>query len=162
MRENIKLSRRGFIKATGAVCSAVLMAGAVPGLLKPVMAAEEKAGDIKDTLKKLFGDRKIETGHVDLDVPIIAENGAVVPVTVTSDLPMTAGDYVKNVYVFSEGNLNPFVAKMSLTSANAKAEIAMRIKMRKTSNVRAVVETSKGNLYQNMKEVKVTVGGCGG
>ena len=69
---------------------------------------------------------------------------------------------MKNIYVFSEGNLNPFVAKIGLTSANAKAEIAMRIKMRKTSNVRAVVETSKGNLYQNMKEVKVTVGGCGG
>ena len=81
MRENIKLSRRGFIKATGAVCTAVLMAGAIPGLLKPVMA-EEKAEDIKDTLKKLFGDKKIETGHVDLDVPIIAENGAVVPVTI--------------------------------------------------------------------------------
>ena len=161
MRENIKLSRRGFIKATGAVCSAVLMAGAVPGLLKPVMAAEEQI-DIKDAMKKLFGDKKIETGHVDLDVPIIAENGAVVPVTITSDLPMKADDYVKNVYVFSEGNLNPFVAKMGLTSANAKAEIAMRIKMRKTSNVRAVVETSNGNLYQNMKEVKVTVGGCGG
>lgn len=161
MRENIKLSRRGFIKATGAACTAVLMAGALPGFLKPVMAAEEQI-DIKDALKKLFGDKKIETGHVDLDVPIIAENGAVVPVTVTSDLPMTAGDYVKNVYVFSEGNLNPFVAKIGLTSANAKAEIAMRIKMRKTSNVRAVVETSKGNLYQNMKEVKVTVGGCGG
>mgnify|MGYP003394354212 FL=1 len=75
---------------------------------------------------------------------------------------MTADDYVKNIYVFSEGNLDPFVAKMSLTSANGKAEIAMRIKMRKTSNVRAVVETSKGNLYQSMKEVKVTVGGCGG
>ena len=161
MSENIKLSRRGFIKATGAVCSAVLMAGAVPGLLKPVMAAEEQI-DIKDAMKKLFGDKKIETGHVDLDVPIIAENGAVVPVTITSDLPMKADDYVKNVYVFSEGNLNPFVAKMGLTSANAKAEIAMRIKMRKTSNVRAVVETSNGNLYQNMKEVKVTVGGCGG
>src|SRR4030065_1301361 len=161
MSENIKLSRRGFIKATGAACSAVLMAGAVPGLLKPVMAAEEQI-DIKDAMKKLFGDKKIETGHVDWDVPIIAENGAVVPVTITSDLPMKADDYVKNVYVFSEGNLNPFVAKMGLTSANAKAEIAMRIKMRKTSNVRAVVETSKGNLYQNMKEVKVTVGGCGG
>ena len=161
MSENIKLSRRGFIKATGAVCSAVLMAGAVPGLLKPVMAAEEQI-DIKDAMKKLFGDKKIETGPVDLDVPIIAENGAVVPVTITSDLPMKADDYVKNVYVFSEGNLNPFVAKMGLTSANAKAEIAMRIKMRKTSNVRAVVETSNGNLYQNMKEVKVTVGGCGG
>ncbi len=161
MRENIKLSRRGFIKATGAVCSAVLMSGAIPGLLKPVMAAEEQI-DIKDALKKLFGDKKIETGHVDLDVPIIAENGAVVPVTITSDLPMAADNYVKNIYVFSEGNLNPFVAKIGLTSVNAKAEIATRIKMRKTSNVRAVVETSKGNLYQNMKEVKVTVGGCGG
>jgi sulfur-oxidizing protein SoxY len=137
------------------------MAGTVPGLLKPALAAEEKE-DIKDVLKKFFGDRKIETGHVDLKVPIIAENGAVVPITVTSDLPMTPDNYVKKIYVFAEGNLRPFTASMELTPANGKAELALRIKMRQTSDVRAVVETNTGKLYQGSKPVKVTIGGCGG
>lgn len=162
MKENIGLSRREFIRATGAACAAFLMAGTMPGLLKPGQAAEEKGEDIKDVLKKHFGDRKIGTGHVDIKAPIIAENGAVVPITVISDLPMTHADYVKKIYIFAEGNLNPYVASAELNPANGKAELALRIKMRKTSNVRAVVETSKGNLYQAIKSVKVTIGGCGG
>ncbi len=161
MKENIGLSRREFIKATGAACAAFMMAGTLPGLVKPASAAEaeEKIGDV---LKRLFGDRKIETGHVDIKAPIIAENGAVTPITVVSDLPMTPADYVKKIYVFAEGNLKPFTASMELTPANGKAELALRIKMRKTSNIRAVVETSKGKLYEGIKSVKVTIGGCGG
>jgi sulfur-oxidizing protein SoxY len=156
------LSRREFIRTMGSACATILMAGTMPGILKPALAAEEKEVDINEVLKKYFGERKIETGHVDIKAPIIAENGAVVPLTIISDLPMTPGDYVKKIYVFAEGNLNPYVAGVTLTPANGKAELALRIKMRKTSNVRAVVETSKGNLYQAIKSVKVTIGGCGG
>ncbi len=160
--KEIELSRRQFIKTAGATCVALSVVGIIPGIFKPALAAEEKGEDIKDVLKKHFGDRKIETGHVDIKAPIIAENGAVVPLTIISDLPMTPGDYVKKIYVYAEGNLNPYVAGVALTPANGKAELALRIKMRKTSNVRAVVETSKGNLYQAIKSVKVTIGGCGG
>ncbi len=161
MKENIGLSRREFIKATGAACAAFLMAGTLPGLVKPTSAAEaeEKIGDV---LKRHFGDRKIETGHVDIKAPIIAENGAVVPITVTSDLPMEKDNYVKKIYIYAEGNIQPYVASSNLTPANGKAELALRIKMRKTSNVRAVFETSTGKLYEGIKSVKVTIGGCGG
>ncbi|GAB4410336.1 MAG: thiosulfate oxidation carrier protein SoxY [Thermodesulfovibrionales bacterium] len=162
MNTNNKLSRREFIRATGTACAAFLMAGTMPGLLNPALAAEEKGEDIKDVLKKYFGDRKIETGHVDIKAPIIAENGAVVPITVISDLPMTPDDYVKRIYIFAEGNINPFTAGIELSPANGKPELALRIKMRKTSNVRAVLETSKGKLYEGIKSVKVTIGGCGG
>jgi predicted secreted protein len=54
------------------------------------------------------------------------------------------------------------VAGVDLTPANGKAEFSMRIKMRKTANVRVVLETSKGKLYGATKAVKVTIGGCGG
>jgi sulfur-oxidizing protein SoxY len=156
-----ELTRRGFITSTGAACAMLLMAGSLPSLVRQAFAAP-KQENINDVLKKRFGDRKVSMSHVDIEAPIIAENGAVVPVTITSDLPMRSDDYVKKINVYAEGNLDPYVAGIDLTPANGKAEFAMRIKMRKTANVRVVLETSRGKLYSASKSVKVTIGGCGG
>lgn len=161
-KEIVKLSRRQFIKVTGTACAAFLMADSMPSLAKIAFGEVPVEENIQDVLKRHFGDRKIETAHVDLKAPIIAENGAVVPITVTSDLPMEKNNYVKKIYIYAEGNLQPYVASVELTPANGKAELALRIKMRKTSNVRAVLETNTGKLYQGVKSVKVTIGGCGG
>ncbi len=161
-RKNMILSRRQFIKTTGVTCTALLMSGSLPSLLKPAFAAELKEENINDVLKKYFGNRHIEVSHVDLRAPIIAENGAVVPIMITSDLPMETNNYVKKMYIFVDGNLNPYIASIDLTPANGKAAFELRIKMRKTSNVRAIVETNKGQLYGAIRSVKVTIGGCGG
>ena len=166
------ISRRDFIRATGLTCAALVMSGSLPffkkqafaekgASAKPAVAAAE-GENIKDVLKRFFGDRKIEDSHVELKTPIIAENGAVVPIRVSSDLPMEPDNYVKSIYIFVEGNIKPYTARVDLSPANGKAEIKLRIKMRKTSNVRAVVETSKGKLYGAVNPVKVTIGGCGG
>jgi len=118
--------------------------------------------DINDKLKATFGNRRVELSHVTMKTPIIAENGAVVPVNIDSDLPMETGDYVKKVYIFVDNNYDPFIASMDLSPANGKAALSLRIKMRKTSQVRAIMETSNGKLYGSIKTVKVTIGGCGG
>ncbi len=155
------LTRRAFIKSTGAACAMLFVAGSLPSLVRPAAAAPNEK-NINDVLKKQFGNKNVSMSHVDIKAPIIAENGAVVPITITSDLPMRSDDYVKKINVYAEGNLEPYVAGIDLTPANGKAEFAMRIKMRKTSNVRVVLETSKGQLYGAAKAVKVTIGGCGG
>ncbi len=170
--ERIRISRRHFIKTTGIACAALVMGGSLPKLIKPAYgekskentsAAQQIEGEnIQEVLKRYFGDRKISNSHVTLKTPIIAENGAVVPITVSSDLPMSQDNYVKSIYVFVEGNLKPYTARIDLSPANGKAEVKMRIKMRKTSNVRVVVETNKGKLYGAINPVKVTIGGCGG
>ncbi len=100
--------------------------------------------------------------HVTMKTPIIAENGAVVPINISSDLPMEPGNYVKKIYILVDKNLDPFIASMGLTPANGKAAVSLRIKMRKTSLVRTILETSNGKLYGSTKTVKVTIGGCGG
>jgi len=160
--ESVELSRRQFIKTTIAASTSFLIAGSLPSLVKKAFSETPVEEKIDDVLKRHFGNRKIETAHVDLKAPIIAENGAVVPITVVSDLPMEKDNYVKKIYIYSEGNLQPYVASAELSPANGKAELALRIKMRKTSNVRAVLETNTGKLYQGLKSVKVTIGGCGG
>lgn len=159
--KEVVLSRRAFLKTGGAACAMFLVAGSLPGLVKPAFGAPKKES-IKDVMKRQFGDRHMSMSHVDIKAPIIAENGAVVPIRVVSDLPMRPDDYVKKMYIYAEGNLEPYVAGVDLTPANGKADFSLRIKMRKTANVRAVVETSKGKLYEATRAVKVTIGGCGG
>ena len=159
--KEMALTRRGFIKSAGAAGAMLVMAGALPSLVKSVFPARPKE-DINEVLKRQFGGRKVSMSNVNINAPIIAENGAVVPITITSGLPMSKDDYVKKINVYADGNPEPYVAGISLTPANGKAEFALRIKMAKTSNVRAILETSKGKLYGAIRPVKVTIGGCGG
>jgi len=108
-----------------------------------------------DALKALYGKSVQPSDQVSLDAPEIAENGAVVPISVTTKLPKVTGIAVMVLE-------NPFtLAAAYKIPEGTEASVAARLKMAKTSKVVAVVE-SDGKLYSATKEVKVTVGGCGG
>lgn len=142
----------------------VLAVGALGGIvaaLAPRLAAA-KPEDVAAAIKKLYGDKAIAAGKVKLEMPQIAENGNVVPMTVSVDSPMTDADYVKAVHVFAEGNPIPTVATFYFTTASGRAVCSTRIRMATTQNIVAVAETSKGQLFTGKTEVKVTIGGCGG
>ena len=113
-------------------------------------------------IKKLFGDRKLAEGKIKLDLPSIAENGLVVPLNFEVESPMTEKDYVKAVHFFAEGNPNPGVAAFEFSPLSPKASAAIRIRLATSQNIIAVAEMSNGDLYTAKKEVKVTIGGCGG
>ena len=108
-----------------------------------------------DVVKLLYGKPFEASDKVALDVPEIAENGAVVPVSVSSTLPD-----VTAISILVPGNPSTLAASY-LLPAGTLPSIGCRLKMAKTSNVIAVVE-SGGKLYAATKEVKVTLGGCGG
>jgi sulfur-oxidizing protein SoxY len=120
---------------------------------EPAVAAE---------IKKLYGDKKIDSGKVKLDVPEIAENGLVVPVNVEVESPMTDQDYVKAVHVFADGNPAPGVVSYRFTPACGKAAASTRMRLAQTQNVICIAEMSNGNLHMAKSNVKVTIGGCGG
>jgi sulfur-oxidizing protein SoxY len=108
-----------------------------------------------DALKALYGRSAEASDKVNLDAPEIAENGAVVPIAITSTLPNVTGIAMLVLD-------NPFtLAAAYKIPAGSQPQVASRLKMAKTSKVVAVVE-SGGKLYTATKEVKVTVGGCGG
>ncbi len=114
-----------------------------------------KAKNEADAIKALYGKAAEVSDKVKLDAPEIAENGAVVPVSVTTTLP----DVTSIAFLVSE---NPVVLVASYKiPAGTMPSVANRIKMAKTSNVIVVVEAG-GKVYSTTKEVKVTVGGCGG
>jgi sulfur-oxidizing protein SoxY len=108
-----------------------------------------------DAIKALYGKDAEISDRVKLEAPEIAENGAVVPISVSSALP----DITSIAVLVSE---NPFPLAAAYTiPAGTSGMVASRLKMAKTSTVVALVE-SNGKIYSASKEVKVTVGGCGG
>jgi sulfur-oxidizing protein SoxY len=108
-----------------------------------------------EAIKVLYGKTAEPSDKVKLDSPEIAENGAVVPISVSSSLPD-----VSSISILVSENPNALAASYKIP-AGTVPNVANRLKMAKTTNVIAVVEAG-GKLYSASKEVKVTVGGCGG
>ncbi len=153
------MNRRTLLKRSLAASAVSVAASA--GLLSPstVMAAWPKAAfEAKDVAGGLAGAMgSSEFAHSDaikVKAPDIAENGSVVPVTISTTL-----DGVEQISIFADANGSPLVASFNLSGS--QAYVSTRIKMGKTGNVLAVVKAN-GTLHANKKEVKVTIGGCGG
>ena len=154
-------TRRLILQGTGSV--ALLGFGGLSFAPLPALAAandkypEEafKQKSDADAIKALYGKAHEASDKVKLDAPEIAENGAVVPVSVTT----TLAD-VTSISFFVSENPNALAASYRIPAGTVPA-VANRLKMAKTCNVTAIVE-SGGKLYSATREVKVTVGGCGG
>ena len=112
---------------------------------------ESKAAE--DAIKSLGASNLIESKDIIITAPDIAENGAVVPIAVTSKLANT-----QSISIIAEKNPFPLAASFDISGSDAY--VSTRLKMGQTSNVRAVVKAD-GKYYTAIKEVKVTVGGCG-
>lgn len=159
------ITRRRVLGALG-----VLGAGAASGALAvtwPQHAAAQTFGQqetVDDALKRLFAGRPLkDAGNlVKLEVPLIAENGAAVKVEVEATLPMTPANHVKHIYVVADKNRIPVITRVALTPESGQAYMAANVRLGETGDVRAIVEQSDGTLLQVKREVKVTVGGCGG
>ncbi|PSO34152.1 thiosulfate oxidation carrier protein SoxY [Bradyrhizobium sp. MOS002] len=147
----------------GAASVALLGLGNLPFGAAPARAAandkypEEafKQKSEADAIKALYGQTAEPSDKVKLDAPEIAENGGVVPISVTTTL-----DKVTSISFFVAENPSALAASYTIPEGTIPA-VANRLKMAKTTNVVAIVEAD-GKLYSATKEVKVTVGGCGG
>ena len=152
--------RRSFIKNSAAAGAFGVAVSA--GLITPraVMAAWPKAAfsatDVDSAVNSAFGSSAtIESGDITLKAPEIAENGAVVPITVTSTIAGT-----ESISLLISKNPTPLTATFHI-GKGAEGFVSTRVKMSKTSDLVVVVKAN-GKLYSTKKEVKVTIGGCGG
>jgi sulfur-oxidizing protein SoxY len=163
-------TRRELLQTTGSVATAGMAAGLIGlGVLAatPAQAAlgkPEPEEKVAETIKRLFGERKIEDGSglMKLDAPAIAENGSVVPVKIEVTQESTPQKYVKKIYVIADKNRRPMSASFALTPDVGKPFIGTNLRLGGTTQVRAIAEMSDGRLVGVAREVKVTVGGCGG
>src|SRR4029079_5499753 len=115
-------------------------------------------------------------GKVKLDLPEIAENGNTVPMTVSVESPMSEQSHVTEVLVVGDGNPNGGMAKFHFSPLSGAAEANTRIRLAATQNITAVAkmnersldtasenaQSNDGLFYTASKQVKVTIGGCGG
>ena len=120
------------------------------------------ANDFQDLINKFTGGKQAAEGKVRLDLPEIAENGNTVPMTVTVDSPMTEQSYVSEVLVVADGNPRGGVATFRFSPASGVAEANTRIRLAATQNIVAVAKMNDGSFFTAAKQVKVTIGGCGG
>ena len=153
--------RRSFLKRTGGM--GALVAAVASGVFKPadVLAAARndaafKATSIGDALKALGISGATNSTAIAIRAPDIAENGAVVPIDITSNVPGT-----KSISLFVDNNPFPYIGTFDVIQGT-EPYVHVRIKMGKSSDVRVIVAAADGKYYQATKEVKVTIGGCGG
>ena len=152
--------RRKVLKGTGGM--AVMGLAVSAGLFKPGSAwaqgwnkAAFETKSLADTVKAMGGSGATESKDIVISSPDIAENGAVVPFTISSRVPKT-----ESIALLVEKNPNALAASFEIP-AGTEAGVTTRVKMGQTSNVTALVKAD-GKFYYTTKEVKVTMGGCGG
>jgi sulfur-oxidizing protein SoxY len=151
------VSRRQFFKSVAGTIAYAAVASAVPARLfaawnQPAFTSETLAAAIAAK----YGNMPIEeSSAIQIKSPEIAENGAYVPVSIATTI---AG--ASNISVFSEANFSPLVASFNIMP-RMKPDVSLRLRMAKTANLIVLVQAG-GKLYRTVREVKVTIGGCGG
>lgn len=157
------MERRSFLKSFGTVaaCAALL-----PHVASAADEAKKVVGpnemNYETAVAAITGGKPlIPSAKVVISAPEIAENGAVVPVKITVDSPMSDKEYVKAIHVLASKNGNVRCANIYLTPANGEASFGTRIKLGGTQDVVAIAQMSDGTFLTAKQNVKVTIGGCG-
>jgi predicted secreted protein len=161
------LSRRAFLRAAVAVAGFAANCFNL-ALGSPAWAQTSGSGlpppdeQVEATLKRLFGNRSMSPGEgkVKLELPVIAEDGGNVAVAVEANLPVSGATHVKHIYIISDKNRLPMLAKFSFSADSGRASVATSVRLATTTDVRAVVEMNDGTLYAASKNVRVTISGC--
>ena len=149
---NTNLSRRWFLKSLAAVAVMVNF----PGTVFARATGAFNAAKTNKVVDVLFGDLPIEeSAEITFKLPDIAENGAVVPATVATEI-----EGVTQIAIVIDENPNPLSAVFDIGESSV-ADVSTRIKVGKSSVARAYVK-SRGRVFMTTREVKVTIGGCGG
>jgi sulfur-oxidizing protein SoxY len=150
----MQTSKRVFLKGMAALSALAVLPRAALAAVWPQAAFSREVAN--QAMTELFGtDQTTPSDQIELRIPEIAENGAVVPITISSTL-----ENVESISIVVEKNPRPLVASFEMLPGTLP-DVSCRIKMGQTSDVMAVVKTDTG-LYSTAQEVKVTIGGCGG
>jgi sulfur-oxidizing protein SoxY len=148
-------SNRRHLLRQGSVLA--LLVGCGVATLDQALAAEASGFEAKtlDEALAAIGGKPVDSKDLTLIAPDIAENGAVVPLSITSAIPKT-----ETIFVLVEKNPFPLAASFAIPDGT-EPFVAARVKMGESTRVYAVVRAD-GKLYSTFKETKVTLGGCGG
>ena len=151
----MELTKREFFALSG---SAAAFAALGCMSSEAVAATDE----VKKLISEFSGGKTPASGKIALTTPEIAENGNTVPVSFEVESPMTKDSHVSSVMLLATGNPRPGVATFHFSALSGQATATTRIRLAKTQDVIAVAKMSDGSVFMDRKQVKVTIGGCGG
>lgn len=149
------LSRRAFLKTAALIG---LISSIIPEILMPKRLSAAESGKKAVDPKNLTPEEAMHIPKV--DIPIIAEDGSLVPIIVSVNHPMEPDHYIKSIYIIDDLSAIPSKGLYRFTPANGEAYISTRIKLPESTTVRAIVECNKHGKWENSADIKVTVGGC--
>ena len=162
-----KLSRRSFLRVLVTVlgCVGLLKDLLIPSKVKAQAAAlgmPQPDELVEATLKRLFGNRVFQRGDdkLKVELPQIAEDGGSVAVAIDSSLPVSGAVQVSRIYIISDKNRRPMLAKFSFTPESGRASVATSVRLATSTDVRVVAEMNDATLYAVSKHVRVTISGC--
>ena len=142
-------SRRAFLLTAAGIGGALT--------IRPVRATPAA---MRDAIRSVIGDAQVRPGKVRLDLPPLSESGHAVPLTISVDHPMTAGDYVKAIHVFAEKNPQPYIVSAYLGPRSGRATIATRVRLADTQTITAIAQLSDGSCWSGTASVVVTLAAC--
>jgi sulfur-oxidizing protein SoxY len=151
----MKLTRRQTLGLAGGAAAL-----AVSGLQFTAAYAASDASTKR--MMDFTGGKEPAKGKITLTAPEIAENGNTVPITVDVESAMAGDDLVESIMILADGNPNPAVATFNFTELSGKASATTRMRLAKTQDVIAIAKMKDGSVFSDTKQVKVTIGGCGG
>jgi len=151
------ITRREFCKSLAGSLASVAVLAFMPGRVLAKWSEKAfKADKLEDAVKAKYGATPaVDSSAIQITAPEMAENGAFVPVSVSTSIPG-----VTSISIFAAANFSPLVASFDIMP-RTKPDVSLRIRMAKTSNI-VVIAQAGDKLYRAVREVKVTVGGCGG
>lgn len=141
----------------------LLRAGAGLGawlLVSPAIANSTSGDELAAAIRSFAAGAPVRSGRVLLDIAPIVDNGNTVPLTVSVESPMTAGDHVTAIAIFNERNPQREVAKYTLSARSGRARIDTRIRLATTQQLVAVARMSDGSCWSHTVNVNVSIAAC--
>lgn len=133
---------------------------AIPALIALPWSALAQEDELARAIRDLVGSGRVEEGGIVLRVPVTAENGGQVPITIVVDSPQTAAEHVTAIHIFATRNPTPGVASFRLAPTLARAELQTRIRLAENQAVVVVAQMSDGRLRRVSADIRVATGGC--
>ena len=138
----------------------VLLAAAGFGLAPFAPPAAATPAAMAEAIDALVGAATVQRGKVKLELPLIVENGNMVPLNVSVESPMTEADHVEGIHIFNEKNPQPYVAAFHFGPRAGKAAVSTRIRLTDSQQVVAIARLSDGSFWSDGADVIVTLAAC--
>lgn len=157
---NKNAERRRVLKGISGIAGGTLLSAVSPAFAQLPPAARPPLDVLVPVLKDITRGAPVREARVKLDIPHLAENGHLVPLTVTVESPMTAADHVTTLYLLSEKNPRPIIAKIGMSPGSGRAALTTRIRLSGAQHVVAVAQMSDGSFWAAAADVIVTETAC--